>query len=70
MEEELATTKVQDYLRSLGYDDLSSLTSLSDDEDSNGYMIFRWSFIVGKVDYSVEFYTADNEIDFYDCLNA
>lgn len=70
MEYELATTKVQEHLRSLGYDDLSSMTALSDDEDSNGFIMFRWSFIVDKVDYSIEFYTADNEIDFYDCLNA
>ena len=70
MEYELATTKVQDYLRKLEYDDLSSLTALDNDRDSNDCVIFRWSFIVGGVDYSVEFYTADEEIDFYDCLNA
>ena len=63
MEYELATTKVQDYLRNLGYEDLSTLSSLDDDTDSNYCLIYRWSFIVGDIDYTVEYFTADESID-------
>jgi hypothetical protein len=70
MEYELATTEVQDYLRNLGYNDLTTLSSLDDDTDSNYCLIYRWSFIVGDVDYTVEYFTVDASIDLYDCLNA
>ena len=66
---ENAKAEVETHLKHLGYADISSLTALDDDRDSNGAFIFRWSLIANGTDYNVEYYTIDESIDIYDCLN-
>ena len=63
-----ATEEVIKFLNDKGINSL--LSSLNDDTDGNGNVIYRWSVISNGVDYSIEYYTDNNEIDFYDCLNA
>ncbi len=70
MEYEIAVDKVHNYLRDLGYDNLNNLIPLDDDIDAYNNTIYRWSFVVEDIDYSIEYYVSNETIDFYDCLNA
>ena len=68
---EIALNRVKEYLEEQGIfeEDIKSINNLEDDYDYQGYPIYRFSIITySDVDYSLEFYSVDGYIDFYDCL--